>query len=189
MSGEIVARGGTPKTGAKPRYDGRGDAWANYHRHCLPKGCYMTDIDDLLGTFGINGGARLFLEYHMETETWRQETGTRALAEPLFAYVALFDRKHTLVDAEKGHLSKSIYLDLARKLSNTQPLPVRFFWVIGNDDGPWAMHEVDIATGVVEDDYSYLNHDNWESAWETLGLMEARATFHKYLFFGEEPSP
>lgn len=55
-----------------------------------------------------------------------------------------------------------------------QPIPPRFFYVIGGQEPPWLMIEVDINTGVEVGARVELKNSNFKTVWESLGLGQAR---------------
>ena len=164
--------------GVRARSDGGGDTWAGEHRRALPNQCWMQDVDAVVGgmVFGTNGVDRLFTEYVPDSYKHSNDLIRR------FGYVALFDRKQTVHACEDG-VSTACYLDMARKLSLGQPIPVRFFFVVGKD-APWTMIEIDVTTGE-RIGTTELAGSDWVGAWERLGLLEARKSLSAWLETGE----
>jgi len=162
--------------GVRIRADGKGDGWANAHRHELPERFHFNDFDGLIGklTFAQNGQDTLFAEYVCDSYKNRDKTIRQ------FGYVALFDRKRSDFAANNSVLSTAVYLDACRKLSFGQPFPCRFFYVIGPNDGPWILSEKDINTGDTLAD-SNLCDGEWEQLWMALGLTASRNALEKWL--------
>lgn len=97
-------------------------------------------------------------------------------------YVALFDRKQTIQACEEG-VSTACYLDMARRLSLGQPLPVRFLFVVGKGS-PWYLLEVDISTGK-RMAFTRIAGSDWVATWERIGLLEARRNLSTWLATSE----
>ena len=158
--------------GVKDRMDGAGDSWAREHRVQLGNQYLMSDIDCLFGgvVFGQNTGERLFMEY--APDAW--ENRTKHIRE--FAMVAMFDRKKTRRAAMSAHntLATAFYLWLARVHAGNQPKTPRFFYVIGGDNPPWQMMEVDIYTAEVTTKITQLDSVDWKTIWNSLGLTDLR---------------
>jgi len=164
----------TPRnaTGTKKRLDGQGDAWANQHRASLPKDYYFQDVDAMFGAvvFGKNTGEKLFLEYVPDGYKNR----TKKIRS--FAVVAIFDRKVTREAAFSNYntISCALYLWLCRTLGESQPQKPRFFYVIGSQEPPWTMIEINITTGEEIGQETKLERVDWKIVWETLGLTSLR---------------
>lgn len=160
--------------GVRTRADGKGDGWAGYHREKLGNGWYMNDVDVLFGceVWGKNTGEKLFAEY-VPDDASNAKSAIRA-----FGMVAMFDRKRSesAMRHSRSHLSRKFYLWLCRCIASHQGMPPRFFYVIGGDNPPWSMYEVDIYSGqfVNDGDPCILHGDGWASLWERLGLRELR---------------
>lgn len=164
--------------GVKIRNDGKGDAWARAHRG-LGTGFQMHDIDATFGlqVFGANTGEKLFLEYEPDNYENRLKEIRR------FAAVALFDRKST-EDAAFGSqniLSRGFYLWQCRVFSTVQPIPPRFFMVIGGQTAPWHMHELDIQTGNHLGDPSTVDATSFRQVWEQLGLTQLHRELRNWI--------
>ena len=160
--------------GVLARADGGGDAWAAEHRRALPHQCLMQDLDAVVGAmvFGTNGVDRLFTEYVPDGYEHRNSLIRR------FGVVALFDRKQTM-QACVDSVSLSFYLYLAQTLSAVQPIPARFFFVVGKE-APWTMIEIDTATGERVGTTRMAGSD-WVATWERLGLFDARKSLDAWL--------
>lgn len=157
--------------GVKARADGQGELWANEHRAELGAQFNMNDIDGLIGLVGFaaNTGNRLFVEYVPDGTFQDRFKSVRG-----FAVVALFDRKLS-VEAAFGtsyRVSQAFYLYLCRSLSEHQPKPPKFFYVIGSR-APYTLIELDITTGDEIKRY-YLEDNRWKDIWEATGLVELR---------------
>lgn len=171
----------TVQAGVKPRYDGGGDAWALAHRNLGPE-FHMHDLDGVFGqlVFSQRTGDRLFLEYVPDNYV-NHVKRTRE-----FALVAMFDRKRDRSAAlgEPNALSTAFYLWICRKLSMEQPVPAKFFYVIGGQTPPWTMVEVDTATGSVTGREAVIHgtsHDEMMAVWEALGLVELRKSLRAWI--------
>ena len=165
--------------GVRARSDGGGDTWAGEHRYSLPGQYLMQDLDAVAGVmaFGTRGVDRLFSEFAPDGPEHRGDLVRR------FGVVALFDRKTTLRACEMSQVSTAFYLYLARTLSSTQPVPVRFFYVVGKA-APWTLVEIDITTGK-RIGTTELAGEDWDATWECLGLLSAREQLHAWLDAGE----
>lgn len=164
--------------GVKVRVDGRGDSWANEHRHQLGNEALMQDLDAMFGftAFGHNTGERLFLEYVPDSFQ------NRCSSMRNFGVVALFDRKSTenAAFSSKNALSSNFYRFLCRTIATVQPIPPRFFFVIGGQEPPWMMIEVDICTGQETGNRVEVNSSNFRTLWESLGLGCARKVLTRW---------
>ena len=160
--------------GVLARADGGGDTWADEHRRALPHQCLMQDLDAVVGAmaFGTNGVDRLFTEYVPDGFEHHNEIIRR------FGVVALFDRKQTM-QACVDSVSLSFYLYLAQTVSAVQPIPARFFFVVGKD-APWTMIEIDISTGERIGTTEMAGTD-WVATWERIGLLQARQSLSAWL--------
>lgn len=159
--------------GVKERADGAGDAWAREHRE-MGQTYNMMDLDAVFGTvfFGQNTGEKLFMEYIPDNYQNRVNKIRH------FALVAMFDRKASRNAAlcPQNNLSTAVYLWLCRELSEKQPTPPKFFYVIGGQVPPWVMVEVDIFTGELTGHESVIeNSQDWHRVWQILGLKKLRA--------------
>lgn len=168
--------GDTPKV--KPRYDGGGDGWAKAHREGLGNGFYMSDVDGIIGVVGFaaNTEGLLFQEYVVEPS--RELRTVRR-----FATVAMFDRKSTEKNAfcEKNEFGLAWYLDLCRRLGETQPRAPRFFFVIGSKEPPWTMIELDIDTSLEIDRQVITSGRNWRCIWDAIGLTTLRNELRSWI--------
>ncbi len=161
-------------TGVKPRFDGKGDAWANAHRQ-LGSTYNMQDVDALFGfhAFGHNTGERLFLEYIPDDYANRGRTIRK------FKVVAMFDRK-TSIHAAIGYnnsVSLAFYLWLCRTLGNAQGTEPKFFFVIGGQSPPWQMIGVNIHTGQLTSEREVFTSGEgveFHRLWARLGLSDIR---------------
>lgn len=160
--------------GVRRRMDGAGDGWANAHRKGLGNRFYLQDMDGVVGhlSFAQNTGDRLFMEYVPDNYENRNSL-VRA-----FGVVALFDRKTTLGAAKASRVSTSLYLWLCRVMAEHQPVPPRFFWVIGGQEPPWRLVELDVFEGKVFGEQAVIQHatspDHWQAIWRSLGLTRLR---------------
>lgn len=161
--------------GVLARADGGGDTWADEHRRALPHQCLMQDLDAVVGAmvFGTNGVDRLFTEYVLDGYEHRNDIIRR------FGYVALFDRKESVQACDNSTVSTAAYLDMARRLSLGQPVPVRFFFVV-NRRAPWYLLEVDTTTGH-RIGLTLLDGTDWVATWERIGLLQARQSLSAWL--------
>jgi len=168
---------GRDEEGVRLRADGKGDGWALAHRK-LGATFNMTDFDGLMGivSFAANTGERLFLEYVPDNYSHRVNVIRQ------FAAVAMFDRKSTREYAfsDENRVSLAWHLDHCRKLGQTQPKPPKFFFVIGRDEPPWELVEVDIETGDVVSEMS-LSAMNWRALWERAGLVALRNELRQWI--------
>ena len=158
--------------GVRIRNDNAGDEWATAHRSLGPT-FNMHDIDALVGfmAFGQNTGEKLFLEY--VPDAWNN----RSKLIRNFAAVAMFDRKATEATAfsEHNRLSVAYYLWLCRCVGGSQPLPPKFFFVVGGKSPPWTMIELDISTGErtgVRQEITSTR--DWRPLWDAVGLSKIR---------------
>jgi len=92
-------------------------------------------------------------------------------------YVAMFDRKQTefLARAAQAREFLSAELEMCRRLSVGQTRPVRFFYVVGGNAGPWAVHEVDTATKQFINAPVPITADNMGVVWTHIGIAQDRA--------------
>lgn len=163
--------------GVKARADGMGgQSFSNLHRERLNHKHLMQDFDAFVGFEVVLKKAEnnFFIEYEPDSYENRMMPTRR------FAIVAMFDQKNSLATArhDGSKLSKDLYCDVARKLSFFQPIPPRFFWVIG----PYELQEVGINTGLETGSLIRLTPSNsWDSYWTELGLTQARAQLKSFL--------
>jgi len=164
--------------GVRVRHDGKGDGWAKAHRSQLGPTFNMNDVDGLIGLVGFaaNTGDRFFIEYVPD------DYSNRLNMIRQFATVALFDRKTSRDYAfgDANRVSLSWYLDLCRRLGQTQPKPPKFFLVIGRDAPPWNLIELDINTGKEVSDH-VLPAMNWRQVWQQVGLAALRAELRAWI--------
>ena len=166
--------------GVRIRRDGRGDAWAMGHRSLGPT-YNMHDIDALFGChiFGANTGERLFLEYVPDDYKNREKT----LRE--FAAVAMFDRKTTETAAfsDDNILSIAFYHWQCRCYAKQQPIPPRFFLVIGGQIPPWTMIELDIFTDGCNRIGNPVTVDGqrFKEVWDAIGLSSLRTELRSFI--------
>lgn len=165
--------------GVRIRRDGRGDAWANEHREALGKKFYLNDIDAFFGleVFGANTGDRLFLEYEPDN----YENKFSAIRD--FAMVAMFDRKSTEAAAfhESSLLSRGVYLWLCRVIADVQPQPPKFFYVIGREQPPWRMIQIDIYSGDRTGSPVEVDGQSFKQVWSQLGLTRLRNELRRHV--------
>ena len=164
--------------GVRIRVDGKGDGWAKVHRDQLGATFNMNDVDGLIGmvAFAANTGDRLFMEYVPDNYANRLNT-VRS-----FATVALFDRKTSREYAlgESNRVALAWYLDLCRRLGQTQQKPPKFFLVIGRDAPPWQMVELNTNNGEVVSEHT-LSASNWREVWEQVGLAALRNELRRWI--------
>lgn len=167
--------------GVRKRADGKGDGWANAHRDVLGTKFLMQDVDGYFGflVYGDNTGERLFLEYVPD------DYANRTKPVRSFAIVAMFDRKTTMdaATSEENALSRAFYLWLCRTIGRAQPAEKqpRFYFVVGGQQPPWDMLELDILTGERIGDIVHLANADWPHIWETLGLAPLRRSLLAWL--------
>ena len=163
--------------GVRVRVDGKGDAWAQAHRQ-LGGTFNMTDFDAVMGVqaFAANTGERLFLEYVPDN----YENRLNMIRE--YASVAMFDRKASREYAfsRDNRVSLSWHLDHCRKLAQTQPVAPKFFLVIGRDQPPWQLIELDITTGEIVAEHTLTNMD-WKTVWQQAGLTDLRNELRRWV--------
>jgi hypothetical protein len=157
------------ENGVRARVDGGGDGWARAHREALGNRFYLQDVDGFVGYlgFGQNCSNRLFVEYQPDAFE-HHERLVRC-----FAFIALFDRKQSWPAPNENVLTAAVYLSMCRRLGRGQPVPTRFFEVIGPDEGPWTLRELDIETGDEVGRHT-LRRDEWTQLWDRLGLTASR---------------
>ncbi len=161
------------ENGVKARSDGKGDAWSNLHRTGLGNATYMTDVDALVGLCGwsVNTAEKLFLEVVPDNYENRRSEVRK------FAVVALFDRKRSLEYAQSAanQFTRQFYTWLCRTIGQTQPATPRFFYVIGSDQPPWDMYEVNTAKPEVCVHVGRIaNASEIAHIWKYAGLLEKR---------------
>ncbi len=164
--------------GVRVRRDGLGDGWAQGHR-LLGKTFNMQDLDALFGfvAFGVNGAERLFLEYQPDHFT----NANRMIRR--FAAVAMFDRKSSVQAAFNSTVSTANYLWQCRCFARQQPLKPKFFYVVGGQEPPWEMIELDIDTGdhlgqkVIQSN----RKEDWLAVWDHLGLADLRENLRAWV--------
>lgn len=166
-------------TGVKIRNDKQEDGWANMHRTELGNDHYLQDVDCMFGgvVFGQNTADRLFLEYIPDNYENRIEI-IRS-----FAVVAMFDRKQTekWAFSDRNRLSTALYLDICRTIATKQPLPPKFFFVIGKDEPPWSMIQIDIYLGEKISEPIILDKIQWSKIWESIGLKDLRNSLKNWI--------
>jgi hypothetical protein len=64
--------------------------------------------------------------------------------------------------------------------SQCQPIPTRFFFVIG-EHSPWTIREVDIYNGDYVGKDETLFEGVWKELWDKLGLIDNRNQLKKWL--------
>ncbi len=158
--------------GVRARIDGLGDGWANAHRVLGPT-FNMQDLDHLFGTveFGMRGANLVFAEYVPDNYANRDEL----LRE--FRLIALFDRKYTLNACQNNPVSTAFYLWLCRNVARGSSAAARFFFVVGQQNPPWRMDEIDVSTGLPTGAHAILrsfDEKEWRAAWDALGLTRQR---------------
>lgn len=166
------------QNGVKIRYDGKGDGWANAHREELPRDNYMQDIDCFFGinVAGHNTGDKLFLEYIPDN----YDKNRKSVED--FCIVALFDRKFSeeYAFSNKNYTSRKFYLYICNQLSKNQPVPCKFFYVIGNKNPPWKMIELSLDEGHKIRE-KYVDSGDWNEIWKELGLVSIKDELVKWL--------
>jgi len=164
-------------SGVRIRADGKGDSWAQDHRQLGPT-FNMTDFDAVLGlvAFAANTGEKLFMEYVPDNYQNRPNVIRQ------YANVAMFDRKTNREYAfgETNRVSLSWHLDHCRKIGASQPVPPKFFFVIGRDQPPWMLIELDIETGAVVAEHC-LTAMNWREVWQAAGLTGLRDQLRRWI--------
>jgi len=159
--------------GARARMDGKGDPWANDHRAALGGGFNMQDVDAYMGMFAFAGNTaeKLFMEFVPDSF----ENRYNEIRE--FAVVALFDRKcsREIALSKQFIVTRQFYLWQCRAFARLQPRAPKFFYVTGSGY-PWAMIELDIATGAVCNEYVLPRMDaaDWRAIWQAAGLVRLR---------------
>jgi hypothetical protein len=164
--------------GVVVRADNKGDSWARTHRQALSNGFYMQDVDGYCGLVGFAGntGEKLFQEYEPFYNTKREFEDC--------AMVAFFDRKRTEDAAKSKEISgqsRAFYLWQCRAFAQLQPIAPKFFYVIGYDEPPWTLIELDITTAA-EVSRHKLDGMDWNLVWHEVGLVEIRQTLKKWFF-------
>lgn len=166
------------ENGVRHRVDGGGDAWAAVHRD-LGTRFLMQDVDALFGcsVFGSNTGDRLFLEHVPDAYKHRNNEIRN------FAVVAMFDRKTTFENAfsKNNLLSFGLYLWQCRTFASKQPIAPKFFFVIGGQEPPWAMQEINITTGDVINQPIEVDAQSFDVVWQTLGLKDMRNELRRWV--------
>lgn len=154
--------------GVKPRFDGRGDAWAMEHRYKLDRFDLMADVDAFIGVFAANGSERLFVEYAIDRSS--------SAVPRDFGVVALFDRKRNEQASNDSNITKEFYMWLCRALGRLQRDVVPQFWhVIGGDEPPWEMRRFDVTTGEVAYIGTVESQEEWRSMWSQAGIKRLRS--------------
>ena len=172
--------------GVKVRMDGKGDSWACAHRDGLGKSYYMQDIDCLFGAmaFGHNTGEKLFLEYIPDNYQNREKVIRQ------FGIVSIFDRKFSEGRAfsNENSVSMALYLHICRVFRDHQSIAPKFFYVIGGQEPPWEMIEIDIETGEKTGQRETIGTQEngnikieWRDVWEALGLIKLRNEVAKWV--------
>ena len=178
MNLPLFNNAGRLSNGVKRRHDGGGDAWANAHRQ-LPSSVFLQDIDSFFGSlfFGKHCEEELFVEYEPDhfrnASSWIRE----------FGVVALFDRKSTssAAHADSNNVSTAWYLWLCRSFAEKQPVAPKFFFVIGGQQPPWTLLEIDIYTGLKNSSTIIDENDNWLQLFPKLGLIDLRNTLRDWV--------
>lgn len=174
----------TPRlqNGVKVRVDGNGDGWSNAHRG-LGNNIFMQDVDASFGfmTFGHNTGESLFLEFVPDDYRKNRDRVIRN-----FGVVAMFDRKRTEAKAfdNSSVLSRAVYLWQCRVFSANQPVQAKFYYVIGSNEPPWKMIELDIETGDrigIDRVIGSTGSVEWTELWQELGLFNIRREIGRWL--------
>tara|TARA_R110000824_G_scaffold170544_1_gene347926 strand:+ start:779 stop:1267 length:489 start_codon:yes stop_codon:yes gene_type:complete len=144
----------------------------------------MNDFDVLVGSldFAKHTEDRLFAEYEPDP--------VRNKNNPIrqFGTIALFDRKSHW-GACSLNIATKYQLHICRALSELQPVPVRFFWVVeieldhfGFLGGGYAMQEVSTTTGErLECRTLPLDGSLWSKIWEEVGLYGNRTRLREWL--------
>lgn len=98
-----------------------------------------------------------------------------------YAVVAVFDRKKQFsdLDSEKTSKTDPFYRYQCRVNSLVQLVPCRMFYIIGGNDPPWHIIEVDIHTGQ-RGAATEFTRDTYEQLWISLGLYKLRDELNKW---------
>jgi len=139
----------------------------------------MQDLDCFFGVqaFGHNTGDKLFMEYIPDNYDKNKKSVEN------FGVVALFDRKSNEEYAlsSPNYTSRHFYIYLAKILSECQGnIPCKFFYVIGSNNPPWKMIEIDLSTGHKKTE-KYVDSGDWSSIWQELGLCSIRNDVVKWM--------
>ncbi|MBF0436932.1 MAG: hypothetical protein HQL77_16385 [Magnetococcales bacterium] len=166
--------------GARSRVDARGDAWANEHRHGLGMSFLMMDIDAIFGmvAFGQNTSDQLFIEFVPDNYV------NRLKSVRMFGLVAMFDRKSSENAAfdDRNRISTAVYLWICRSLGKFQDHKPKFFYVIGGQNPPWRMVELNIETGEATGSEAVITtRDDWPNVWNFLGLSSLRREIARWI--------
>jgi hypothetical protein len=70
---------------------------------------------------------------------------------------------------------------MCRKLAVTQPIPPKFFYIIGGDEPPWDIRSVDIYTGAMGVENCELEKASWKAIWSLFGLDKMRQDLQGWL--------
>jgi hypothetical protein len=165
--------------GVLVRSDGAGDAWAKLHRTHLDRTYLMVDFDgwhvgEPTGEHAENTEDHLFAEV---VPDWRKSQRIRR-----YGYIALFDRKATQAAVDRAWFTLPVYLHMCRIFTWYQHRPCRFIYVVGGQQPPWHLIELNIHTGasgmpLLLDDQK----ESWINIWATTGLTGARLAFERQL--------
>lgn len=169
--------------GVKVRADNGGDPWAYAHRKELGSRYLMQDIDAAFGAmaFGTNSGDTLFMEYVPDG------VENKGKSRREFMVIAMFDRKKTESAIAQSTLSKAFYLHQCRVNRKSQGLSPRFFYVVGEDQPPWKMIEVDIDSGEFTGVDAFIHKGEWRQMWSVLGLTQLRDEAEKMIQRKQSP--
>jgi len=146
----------------KPRYDGKGSEFGNFHRYDLPSGICMFDIDRMTvivtQELWLKREEENFVEYkHIDDK---------------IEFTAIFEVKYKYI---KEAFDPTISVNKAR-MAMAKQLNCRLFIVIQtNGKPPMQFHEINTTTGVANLKYT-LNYTNenrkeaLEQCWKELEL-------------------
>lgn len=164
--------------GVRPRYDGKGDGWADAHRRHLGLPFYMQDIDGVFGQtiFAANTADALFIEYEPDS------IANRLRLVRQFGLIAFFDRKWSREAAieNSNPVQIAFYLWLCR-MFDWQPIKPRFFFVIGTEVPPWLMIELNTQSGEPVREVLLSAGSLWSDIWEAIGLAPGRRKLREWL--------
>jgi len=162
-------------TTGRSRIDGQGDSFGNAHRS-LGSEYYMNDFDVLVGSldFAKHTENSLFAEYEPDPVCNKNNLIRQ------FGTIAIFDRKGHW-GACSMNIATKYQLQVCRALSECQPVPVRFFWVVDVENG-YAMQEICTTTGERLDSRILpLDGSLWSNIWKEVGLYGNRIRLREWL--------
>ncbi|MES9985894.1 MAG: hypothetical protein ABW115_21035, partial [Candidatus Thiodiazotropha sp. 6PLUC6] len=70
-----------------------------------------------------------------------------------------------------------------RCFARCQPLKPMFFYVIGGQQPPWEMIELDIETGDIKGQYTIQSkqQEEWRTLWDRIGLSSLRSALREWI--------